>query len=388
MWRSSRSISRWMVTLHRLLDALAAAPAAAIVGAGRCACSAAIPAWRRRTRPPWDAGRLPMRVVEVFERAARPERVLELVGRARRARRRRINFSKMIAQHPERGASSRQHHDLDDDVGLQEQAPERQVDGRRGRRPGSATCKCASIHDLPILRSDMVHCRPSRPGVAMRRAPSRQRGGMRRRPARRADAGEPHGRAAPASRRRRARRPAAQQRRAAPPPARGLHLQRVVEPRRRADSRLAAPHHEDKPCRRRQLALRSTPSRAAARCAPARRSAGSWRGRRCRRHRCPRSRRARHSGGRAARRIGRSSPASQHGRAARLALPRRRRQAEMAPAALGSACGRAACAGGSPAGSGRARSRPRACRAARPARRPASRRRPARRRSARRCSRR
>ena len=61
---------------------------------------------------------------------------------------------------------------------------------------------------------------------------------------------------------------------------------------------------------------------------------------------------------------------------------------QMLPGRRGSACGRAACAGAGPAAAGTARSSPPPCRAARRAPRPGSRPRPGRRRSARRCARR
>ena len=257
-----------------------------------------------------SVGRLADAVVEIVERAAGPERLLELRWPGARRRRRRIVLSKMIAQLQNEASSSRIITTLTIESACRNR-PQTDRSGastaltrRSGRdRPGglqpgrSAADRITGVAESYGVRCSAVRCVytcASDMSSALQRNAARSAAGKRvgRAVAARRTASV-HLELAPAIVAVAAHASASSSTDAPPSSAtRGRDRQQVVEPRRRAGSRCCsgAPRR-----RRRAASISSAMGEAQAAqhlgARRARRTSDSWRDRRCRRRRCPRSRR-------------------------------------------------------------------------------------------------
>ena len=86
--------------------------------------------------------------IEFVERLARPEHLLELVGFAACA----AEGEQLLDDdrpRPDRGEQQADHHELDDDVGLQEQLDHREAAGCRARNRNFALHQIQWVHDRP-----------------------------------------------------------------------------------------------------------------------------------------------------------------------------------------------------------------------------------------------
>ena len=148
-WRSSRSISRAMVTSITFSMRICRPPIARLVPSNerfhsRIAATNSAAHRMRRTRR--------LRAVKLFERMAGPEGLLELVHRALGAA-----VEQGLVDHdrpdPDRGEQQPDHHGLHDEVRRHEQAEQRQFGRRCDRRdrrhcaPRRSNALAASHHD-------------------------------------------------------------------------------------------------------------------------------------------------------------------------------------------------------------------------------------------------